>query len=94
MQSGGGGDEEQGVLAGRPPRGDGDEMEIGWPTDVRHVAHVTFDRFHGFRGIPEELLLSSLRAVVDVVDDIAGVPSGGKTVFGVSTESMQRPHLI
>ncbi|KAG2603514.1 hypothetical protein PVAP13_5KG776300 [Panicum virgatum] len=30
-------------------------MEIGWPTDVRHVAHVTFDRFHGFRGVPEEL---------------------------------------
>ncbi|KAK9938967.1 hypothetical protein M0R45_015677 [Rubus argutus] len=23
-------------------------MEIGWPTNVRHVAHVTFDRFNGF----------------------------------------------
>ncbi|RWW08048.1 hypothetical protein BHE74_00015009 [Ensete ventricosum] len=30
-------------------------MEIGWPTDVRHVAHVTFDRFHGFVGLPVEL---------------------------------------
>ena len=30
------------------------EMEIGWPTDVRHVAHVTFDRFHGFLGLPVE----------------------------------------
>lgn len=29
-------------------------MEIGWPTDVRHVAHVTFDRFHGFLGLPVE----------------------------------------
>ncbi|KAG1331039.1 Rho GTPase-activating protein 1 [Cocos nucifera] len=29
-------------------------MEIGWPTDVRHVAHVTFDRFHGFLGLPIE----------------------------------------
>jgi hypothetical protein len=30
-------------------------MKIGWPTEVRHVAHVTFDRFHGFRGVPAEL---------------------------------------
>jgi hypothetical protein len=30
------------------------EMEIGWPTDVRHVAHVTFDRFNGFLGLPVE----------------------------------------
>nr|CBX25333.1 hypothetical_protein [Oryza brachyantha] len=29
-------------------------MEIGWPTDVQHVAHVTFDRFHGFLGLPVE----------------------------------------
>lgn len=30
-------------------------MEIGWPTNVRHVAHVTFDRFNGFLGLPVEL---------------------------------------
>lgn len=29
-------------------------MEIGWPSNVRHVAHVTFDRFHGFLGLPVE----------------------------------------
>ncbi|MBA0587951.1 hypothetical protein Golax_012367 [Gossypium laxum] len=29
-------------------------MEIGLPTNVRHVAHVTFDRFHGFLGLPVE----------------------------------------
>ncbi|PWZ45265.1 hypothetical protein Zm00014a_024680 [Zea mays] len=29
-------------------------MEIGLPTDVQHVAHVTFDRFHGFLGLPVE----------------------------------------
>lgn len=29
-------------------------MEIGWPTEVRHVAHVTFDRFNGFLGLPVE----------------------------------------
>lgn len=29
-------------------------MEIGCPTDVHHVAHVTFDSFHGFLGLPEE----------------------------------------
>jgi hypothetical protein len=30
------------------------KMDIGWPTDVRHVAHVTFDRFNGFLGLPAE----------------------------------------
>lgn len=29
-------------------------MEISWPTNVRHVAHVTFDRFNGFLGLPVE----------------------------------------
>ncbi|PWA96916.1 CRIB domain, Rho GTPase activation protein [Artemisia annua] len=29
-------------------------MEIGWPTDVQHLTHVTFDRFHGFLGLPVE----------------------------------------
>ncbi|KAK3043520.1 hypothetical protein RJ639_002099 [Escallonia herrerae] len=29
-------------------------MEIGLPTEVRHVAHVTFDRFNGFLGLPVE----------------------------------------
>jgi hypothetical protein len=30
-------------------------MEIGGPVDVRHVAHVTFDRFGGFLGLPADL---------------------------------------
>jgi predicted transposase YbfD/YdcC len=30
------------------------DMAIGWPTDVEHVAHVTFDRYNGFLGLPEE----------------------------------------
>lgn len=29
-------------------------MDIGGPTNVRHVAHVTFDRFNGFLGLPSE----------------------------------------
>lgn len=29
-------------------------MDIGWPTDVEHVAHFTFDRYNGFLGLPEE----------------------------------------
>lgn len=29
-------------------------MEISWPTNVKHVAHVTFDRFNGFLGLPVE----------------------------------------
>ncbi|CAL9110698.1 unnamed protein product [Musa textilis] len=54
-------------------------MDIGRPTDVQHVAHVTFDRFHGFLGLPVEF--------EPEVPRIA--PSASATVFGVSTESMQ-----
>ncbi|KAI4993660.1 hypothetical protein ZWY2020_007973 [Hordeum vulgare] len=32
-------------------------MNIGWPTDVRHVEHVTFDRLQGFLGVPVEFEL-------------------------------------
>lgn len=35
-------------------RGELYSMEIGWPSNVRHVAHVTFDRFNGFLGLPVE----------------------------------------
>lgn len=37
-----------------PGSGKLSSMEIGWPSNVRHVAHVTFDRFHGFLGLPVE----------------------------------------
>ncbi|PRQ26241.1 putative Rho GTPase activation protein [Rosa chinensis] len=54
-------------------------MEIGWPTNVRHVTHVTFDRFNGFLGLPVEF----------EVDVPGRVPSASASVFGVSAESMQ-----
>ncbi|KAA8518564.1 hypothetical protein F0562_016038 [Nyssa sinensis] len=54
-------------------------MEIGWPTNVRHVAHVTFDRFNGFLGLPVEFEPEVPRRP----------PSASATVFGVSTQSMQ-----
>ncbi|KAG7556083.1 Rho GTPase activation protein [Arabidopsis suecica] len=54
-------------------------MEIGWPTNIRHVAHVTFDRFNGFLGLPVEFEPEVPRRA----------PSASATVFGVSTESMQ-----
>ncbi|CAL1403907.1 unnamed protein product [Linum trigynum] len=54
-------------------------MEISWPRNVRHVAHVTFDRFNGFLGLPVEFEPEVPRRV----------PSASVTVFGVSTESMQ-----
>ncbi|XP_047325189.1 rho GTPase-activating protein 5-like [Impatiens glandulifera] len=57
----------------------GGGMEIGWPTNVRHVAHVTFDRFNGFLGLPDEFEPEVPRRA----------PSASTTVFGVSTESMQ-----
>ncbi|CAA0842962.1 Rho GTPase-activating protein 1 [Striga hermonthica] len=54
-------------------------MEIGVPTEVRHVAHVTFDRFDGFLGLPVEFEPEVPRRP----------PSASTRVFGVSTESMQ-----
>ncbi|XP_006287671.2 rho GTPase-activating protein 2 [Capsella rubella] len=54
-------------------------MEIGWPTNVRHITHVTFDRFQGFLGLPHELQ----------VEIPCRVPSASVSVFGVSAESMQ-----
>lgn len=54
-------------------------MEIGWPTNVRHIAHVTFDRFNGFLGLPVEFEPEVSRRP----------PSASTRVFGVSTESMQ-----
>ncbi|KAJ1274344.1 hypothetical protein BS78_05G055400, partial [Paspalum vaginatum] len=45
----------------------------------RHVAHVTFDRFHGFLGLPVEFEPEVPRRA----------PSASASVFGVSTESMQ-----
>ncbi|KAM7265582.1 hypothetical protein ACFE04_003265 [Oxalis oulophora] len=55
------------------------QMEIGLPSNVRHVAHVTFDRFNGFLGLPVEFEPEvPMRA-----------PSASATVFGVSTDSMQ-----
>ncbi|KAL7084816.1 hypothetical protein ACP275_14G245300 [Erythranthe tilingii] len=54
-------------------------MEISWPSDVQHVNHVTFDRFHGFLGLPVEFEPDVPRRA----------PSASTTVFGVSTESMQ-----
>ncbi|XP_028762269.1 rho GTPase-activating protein 2 [Neltuma alba] len=54
-------------------------MEIGWPTNVQHITHVTFDRFNGFLGLPVEFEI-----------EIPGrVPSASVSVFGVSAESMQ-----
>ncbi|CAN4111389.1 unnamed protein product [Withania somnifera] len=54
-------------------------MDIGWPTDVCHVSHVTFDRFNGFLGLPIELQPEVPRKV----------PSASASVFGVSVQSMQ-----
>ena len=38
-----------------------DGMDIGWPTNVEHVNHVTFDRFDGFLGLPVEFEPELLR---------------------------------
>ncbi|XP_078148506.1 rho GTPase-activating protein 2-like isoform X2 [Carex rostrata] len=71
------------VVACRMDGDDGEDgmhgLEIGWPTDVRHVAHVTFDRFNGFLGLPVEFEL----------EIPCQAPSASTSVFGVSPESMQ-----
>lgn len=54
-------------------------MDIGWPTNVQHITHVTFDRFHGFLGLPVEF----------EVEIPPKAPSASASVFGVSAESMQ-----
>lgn len=54
-------------------------MEISWPSNVRHVAHVTFDRFNGFLGLPVEFEPEVPRRP----------PSASARVFGVSTDCMQ-----
>ncbi|XP_073063197.1 rho GTPase-activating protein 1-like [Primulina eburnea] len=70
---------ERADFSGAGGSGGGGVMEIGWPTDVQHVNHVTFDRFNGFLGLPVEFEPEVLRRA----------PSASATVFGVSTESMQ-----
>ncbi|GAA0163042.1 cytoskeletal protein [Lithospermum erythrorhizon] len=55
------------------------QMEIGWPTNVQHITHVTFDRFQGFLGLPPEF----------EVEVPCHPPSASISVFGVSAESMQ-----
>ncbi|PAN39704.1 hypothetical protein PAHAL_7G262500 [Panicum hallii] len=54
-------------------------IEIGRPTDVRHVSHVTFDRFGGFLGLPADLEPDVPRRT----------PSASVSVFGVSPTSLQ-----
>ncbi|XWS71457.1 hypothetical protein CRYUN_Cryun03dG0139600 [Craigia yunnanensis] len=64
-------------------------MEIGWPTNARHVADVTFDRFNGFLGLlPGELLVQGIGLGVPVSLSCHEI-HGSVTVFGVSTESLQ-----
>ncbi|MBA0796288.1 hypothetical protein Gohar_007067 [Gossypium harknessii] len=54
-------------------------MDISLPTEVKHVSHVTFDRFNGFLGLP-----------IDLQPDVPRrVPSASASVFGVSAKSMQ-----
>lgn len=60
-------------------RDDLSSTDISWPTEVRHVSHVTFDRFNGFLGLPTELQPHLPPKV----------PSASASVFGVSAKSMQ-----
>ncbi|AEC10744.1 unnamed protein product [Arabidopsis thaliana] len=70
------------VMSCAMERGEDDvvaSMDIGWPTEVKHVSHVTFDRFNGFLGLPSEL----------EPEVPPRAPSASVSVFGVSAKSMQ-----
>ncbi|KAI3991113.1 hypothetical protein MKX01_007338 [Papaver californicum] len=54
-------------------------IDISPPTNVKHVSHVTFDRFNGLLGLPVEF-----KPKVPT-----RVPSASSSVFGVSAESMK-----
>lgn len=60
-------------------REDESSLDISWPTEVRHVSHVTFDRFNGFLGLPTDL----------EPELPPKAPSASVSVFGVSAKSMQ-----
>ncbi|KAK6937457.1 CRIB domain [Dillenia turbinata] len=59
-------------------------MDIGWPTNVQHITHVTFDRFNGFSGLPVEFEVEIPRRVPSARHEISPA-----SAFGVSAESMQ-----
>ncbi|KAG6597051.1 Rho GTPase-activating protein 3, partial [Cucurbita argyrosperma subsp. sororia] len=60
-------------------RDDVSSMDISSPVNVRHVSHVTFDRFNGFLGLPTEF----------EPEVPTRAPSASASVFGVSAKSMQ-----
>nr|GEY96304.1 Rho GTPase-activating protein 5-like [Tanacetum cinerariifolium] len=67
-------------------------MEIGWPTDVRHVAHVTFDRFNGF------LVLRRAPSASATVFGVSteSMHQGGleaEGIFRINPDNSQEEHL-
>ncbi|KAK8960920.1 hypothetical protein KSP40_PGU004012 [Platanthera guangdongensis] len=58
-------------------------IDIGWPSEVHHIAHVTFDRFHGFLGLPIEFELQIPH------QSPSASTMYSVNVFGISPESMQ-----
>jgi len=60
---------------------------IEWPTHVQHIAHVTFDRYNGFLGLPEEFKIEvplrppSARFVIYILSKIPFFFSGSSLNF-------------
>ena len=44
-------------------REDVSSLDISYPTNVQHISHVTFDRFKGFLGLPQEFQPEILKRV-------------------------------
>ncbi|KAF9669117.1 hypothetical protein SADUNF_Sadunf14G0074700 [Salix dunnii] len=84
-------------------REDVSSMDISWPTEVRHVSHVTFDRFNGFLGLPSEFEPEVPRKNINNVSASWNIQQwisywltrhidplfSSANVFGVSAKSMQ-----
>ncbi|CAN1252107.1 Rho GTPase-activating protein 1 [Linum perenne] len=65
-------------------------MEISWPSNVRHVAHVTFDRFNGFLGLPVEFEPDVPRKVPSVFVIVFFQVEG---IFRISAENGQEENI-
>ncbi|KAL6633784.1 hypothetical protein ACP70R_026455 [Stipagrostis hirtigluma subsp. patula] len=72
--------EEDGAAAAPTVTG----MQIGQPTDVRHVSHVTFDRFVGFLGLPADLEPEVPRPVPS---------ASAEGIFRINADNSQEAHV-
>ncbi|KAF7844857.1 rho GTPase-activating protein 2-like [Senna tora] len=66
-------------------------MEIGWPTNVQHITHVTFDRFNGFLVLPVEFEVEILgRFRCELIKVLQKLKEGTRLVTAFSNEILDQ----